>query len=84
VVRTQIQLTEKQWKTLKALSHQQGVSVAELIRQSVDDYTRKAQPKHLDADEKRSRIMAVVGRHRSGLSDVSINHDRYLAEDYMA
>ena len=36
MVRTQIQLTEEQARRLKALAAEQGVSMAELIRRSVD------------------------------------------------
>ena len=84
MVRTQIQLTENQYELLKTLSHERGVSIAELIRLSVDEFARKQGPAPITAEEKRQRIMAVVGRYRSGLSDVSRNHDEYLAEDYAA
>jgi hypothetical protein len=84
MIRTQVQLTEEQWRFLKALSHQRGVSIAELIRQSVDHLSRTQERGHISADEKRRRIMAVVGRYRSGQTDVSIHHDDYLAEDYLA
>ena len=84
MVRTQIQLTETQYKLLKALSHERGISIAELIRISVDEFARRQAPAPLTAEEKRRRIMEVAGRYRSGLSDVSSNHDAYLAEDYAA
>ncbi len=84
MVRTQIQLTEKQYKLLKAMSHKQGISIAEIIRQSVDEYTRQQKTEHVDAQERRRRIMEVAGRYASSLTDVSVNHDEYLAEAYMA
>ena len=37
MIRTQIQLTEEQAQRLKTLAAEQGKSVAELIRQSVDE-----------------------------------------------
>jgi Ribbon-helix-helix domain len=84
MVRTQIQLTEEQYKRLKAMSHQQGISIAEIVRQSVDEYTKRRETDHVDPDERRRRAMAVAGRFNSGLSDISVNHDEYLAEAYMA
>ena len=41
MVRTQIQLTEEQARALKELAAEEGVSMAELIRRSVE-YTIKA------------------------------------------
>lgn len=41
MIRTQIQLTEEQARALKALAAARHVSVAELIRQSVDDRFEK-------------------------------------------
>ncbi len=35
-----------------------------------------------DIDEVRRRAIAAAGRFRSGASDLSLNHDRYLEEDY--
>lgn len=82
MIRTQIQLTEEQWRFLKSLSHERGISIAEIIRQSVDGLSRDQKLRYVSPEEKRLRIMALIGRHRSGLSDVSANHDDYLAEDY--
>ncbi len=39
--RTQIYLTEEQWRDLKVRSRQESVSVAELVRQAVDEVYRK-------------------------------------------
>jgi predicted DNA-binding protein len=80
MIRTQIQLTEEQSRTLKSLAARRGVPVAELIRQSVDSYIRSSTG--LDDQERRRRAIAAVGKFRSGQTDVSINHDRYLAEAY--
>ena len=80
MVRTQIQLTEEQSKRLKQLALEQGVSVAELIRQSIDRYVQ-ADNRPSD-DELRARALAAAGRFDSGRADVSEEHDRYLAEAY--
>jgi len=35
----------------------------------------------IDVAELRRRAIAAAGSFRSGASDLSVNHDRYLAED---
>lgn len=78
MVRTQVQLTEAQMRTLKRLSAQQGVSVAELIRQSVELFARSRGAG--DDQTQRQRALSVVGRFHSGRRDLAAEHDRYLSE----
>jgi metal-responsive CopG/Arc/MetJ family transcriptional regulator len=80
MVRTQIQLTEEQAQILKDMSVENGVSMAELIRRSVDNYIRSAN--WLTLEEKRRRALSIVGIVSSGISDLAAEHDRYLAEAY--
>jgi hypothetical protein len=82
MVRTQIQLTERQTQRLKALAKQRGVSMAELIRQSVD--TLLESPETTDREERKRRALSIVGMFRSDVPDLSTNHDQYLAEAYEA
>lgn len=77
MIRTQIQLTEEQAKALREIATQRGVSMAELIRESVERTIEESERK-----EKWRRALGVMGRYRSGLNDVSSDHDKYLAEDY--
>lgn len=77
MVRTQIQLTEEQAMGLKEIAAQRGVSTAQMIRESVERIIEER-----DRKEKWRKALAIMGRYRSGLSDVSANHDKYLAEDY--
>ena len=80
MIRTQIQLSEEQADSLKSLAKAEGVSMAELIRRSVDQYLQaKQQP---DLAELRRQAVNIVGKYASGIGDVSENHDRYLAEIY--
>jgi hypothetical protein len=81
MVRTQIQLTEDQAKGLKRLAKKQGVSVAEIIRRSVNDALKEASVQ--SDDELWDRAFKVVGIGKSGLHDVSERHDDYLTEAYM-
>ena len=80
MIRTQIQLTEAQAQTLKAMAAARRTSVAALIRQGVDHLIR--QSGNIDMAERRRRAIAAAGRFRSGQSDVSAAHDRHLAEAY--
>lgn len=79
MIRTQIQLTEAQARALKRLAAERRVSIAELIRQSIDRLVLSAGP---DADTKRQRAIAAAGRFHSGCSDLSAKHDQHLAEAY--
>lgn len=80
MVRTQIQLTERQAKGVKAMARARGISAAEIIRRAIDELMQSNLM--LDDTDKRARALRVVGRFRSGRSDVSRNHDAYLSEAY--
>lgn len=36
----------------------------------------------IDREERRRRALSVVGAFSSGVDDLSVNHDKYLAEAY--
>jgi len=80
MIRTQIQLTEQQAQALKSLAAERGSSVAELIRQGVDDLLQKTSG--ISIEERRRRAIAAIGRFHSGQKDISTRHDDYLAEAY--
>jgi hypothetical protein len=80
MIRTQVQLTENQARTLRAMAAEQNKSVAELIRQSVDDLIRRSAS--VDMAERRRRAIAAAGRFRSGQTDIAERHDDYLDETY--
>lgn len=80
MVRTQVQLTEEQARSLRQLAAERGVSVAELVREAVDLLVRSGTAV-LPAERQR-RALQAVGRFASGLKDVSARHDEYLKETY--
>jgi hypothetical protein len=82
MIRTQVQLTEEQVHALKEIAHRENTSVAELTRRAVDQWLQTASA--IPATERRRRALAVVGRFRSGQTDISERHDDYLAEAYRA
>ena len=78
MVRTQIQLLEEQVAVLKKMAAAQHESMAEIIRQAVDFFTKA---KKEDGDEQyRKRAMAAAGRFRSGVKDLATSHDSHLTE----
>lgn len=81
MVRTQIQLSERQANELKNLAHARGISLAETIRRFVDQGLA-AESQGIAA--KYERAARVVGRwrDREGRTDIAENHDRYLDEAY--
>jgi hypothetical protein len=82
VVKVQVRFTQTQAIALKRLAARQNVSVAELIRQAIDDWLRK--PGRIDLDERKRRALAVSGRFHSGQPNLSTAHDQYLEEAFDA
>lgn len=78
MVRTQIQLTETQALKLKQLASSEGVSMATLIRRSIDQYVAEEHREEIEA--RKARALAVVGKYASQHSDVSEAHDLHLTE----
>jgi hypothetical protein len=80
MVRTQIQLTEEQAAALRAMSAARQLSMAELIRISIDRFVTR------EAGSGRGAIVArakgAVGRFSSGSDDGSSGHDQLLAEAF--
>ena len=80
MVRTQIQLTEAQASMLKARARLEERSMADLVRECVDEYlARRPTP---DVRELALRARALRGRFRSGCPDLAEAHDRYLDDAF--
>ncbi|MBI2876705.1 MAG: ribbon-helix-helix protein, CopG family [Candidatus Tectomicrobia bacterium] len=78
MVQTEIQLTEEQMAALEELAKRRNVSVADLVCEGIDNLLRSAA---IPGDvERKQRALAVDGRFRSGLRDLSRRHDDYLLE----
>ena len=80
MVRTQVQLTEKQMAMVKRIAAERNISMSEVIREGIDCYLHQSTA--IDRKERVRRALEVSGRFRSGLTDVSERHDEHLAEAY--
>jgi hypothetical protein len=78
MVRTRVRLTERQLDALRELSTATGRSVAEMVRLGVELYlSSRHRP---NRKEQIDRALRAIGKFSSGRNDVSVHHDRYLAE----
>ena len=76
MIRLQVQLTDEQARRLKEIARRDGVSVAEIVREAVDERFAR---ERVDPWERASEL---VGRYSSGDTNVSVNHDAYLDAAY--
>ncbi len=77
MVRTQILLRTEQHRAIKARAHRKGISMAEALRNLVDEA--------LHEEESTSRVgdpLSVAGKYSSGRRDISLRHDEYLEADF--
>jgi hypothetical protein len=81
MVRTQVQLTDKQAEALRRRSKRENVSVAELVRRAIDAFTRAEPPSEREV---RDRAIRTAGRFASGVHDTSRNHDEALADAFQS
>ena len=79
MIRTQIQITEKQARHLKEMAKAKNVSVSELIRQGIGLLLKNSSI--VDIEERKKRALQAVGKFRSGSTDISEKHDEYLEKD---
>jgi len=80
MIKTQVQLPEDDLAELRRLAAEEGVSVSELVRRGVKQVLdAKRKPSREELWERASR---VIGKYRSGKSDIAQRHDDYLAEAY--
>lgn len=81
MIRTQIQLTEKQSRKIRALAQERNVSLAEAVRQCIDRSLVEKSASRAALYERAARVVGVF-KDRSRASDLSSRHDRYLAKAF--
>ncbi|MCX6383496.1 MAG: ribbon-helix-helix protein, CopG family [Actinobacteria bacterium] len=78
--RTQIQLTDKQYKLLKELSSEKNISMAEVIREAFSFYSSSTAT--IARDARIRDALSIIGKYNSGKKDISIKHDEYLEKAF--
>lgn len=81
MMRTQIQLTERQHRRLKRWADWLGISLSEAVRRCVEDRLAQEQLEPGHSDRVREAL-DVVGKFGSGRSDVAERHDDYMADAF--
>lgn len=82
MVRTQIQLTDAQAQALKEMATAEGKSMAELVRDGVDNLLRARRT--VDRGAVKARSISALGRFKSSVRDLGTNHDDHLADAFGA
>ena len=73
MIRMQIQLDERQSRTLREQAALEHASMSEIVRRAVDSWLAgHARPR---MDERRRRAIAAAGRFVSGEQDIAERHD---------
>lgn len=75
MVRTIIQLPEEQAAALALEARQRGTSKAAVVREALGAHLA-----HPSADTATERALDAAGSGSSGLRDLALRHDDYLAE----
>jgi predicted DNA-binding protein len=52
------------------------------VKEETEEYKKKIPTDIIDLEERQGRAIAAAGRFRSGISDLSSNHDKYLEDSY--
>jgi hypothetical protein len=81
MVRTQIQLTEEQVRSLRNLAEREHLSMAEVIRRCVDRVIIEQAP---GRSERYARAAGLVGAFsaKGREKDLARRHDRYLQDAF--
>lgn len=78
-----VELTDDEMRALQEAAAKEERTVEELLRSRVEPLLREHEPDvPVDREELKRRALAISGRFRSGLNDLSTEHDKYLEEAY--
>jgi hypothetical protein len=78
MIRTQIQIDERQYEMVRRMAHRKRISISEAVRRLIGRGLKggDAEPEETGA----GALLRIAGMGRSGLRDLGRRHDRYLAE----
>lgn len=77
MIRTHVQLEESQIQWLRATAQDTGLSMSQLVRDSISLFQKKK-----NHSENKQKALQAAGRFASGKQDTAHNHDKYLTEIY--
>jgi predicted DNA-binding protein len=84
MIRTQVYLTEEQRGKIQRLAELQHKTMAQMIREAVEEYVIK----QMDTEDfggisvsSADPLRDIIGLGASGITDGSIHHDRYIYDE---
>ena len=81
-----VELTDDELRALQEIAAKEARTVADLLRSRVEPLLQGHEEDRgeaqVDREELKRRALALSGRFRSGLNDLSAEHDRYLEEAF--
>jgi hypothetical protein len=81
MLRTQVQFTEAQARRLRSIARREGISVAELVRRSVDRALRDEASQPHARYERAARLVGTF-HDRERATDLSRKHDDHLTDAF--
>lgn len=79
MIRTQVQLEDEQYKSLKEMASLQHVSISAMVRKAVDQLLLVRKP---GRESLYREALQVAGKYKADYDDVAVEHDQYLAEAF--
>jgi len=80
MVRTHIQLTDKQAEILKKKAREQKTTVAAIIRGAIERMI--IMERNIPDEKQKRRAITAAGKFTTGLKNLARQHDNYLDESY--
>jgi hypothetical protein len=80
MVRTQVQLQERQHEALRRIAHRKRVSFSEALRRAIDAGLKHGLDEPAAATGPEA-LLELAGLGESRLGDLGREHDRYLEQD---
>jgi hypothetical protein len=81
MLRTQVQFTEAQARKLRTIARREGISVAELVRRSVDRALSEEASRPGARYERAARLVGAF-HDRDSATEISRRHDEYLRDAF--
>lgn len=80
--RTQVYFPDNLYRAVKERAKKEDMSIAKIIRQAVEkEIGKEERANQKEQDKAWKKLFKLAGIGKSGLHDLSVNHDKYLAED---